>query len=325
MMDDMSPPLLELQNITKTFTLKPLFGPEKRVEALRNVSLKLETGRALAIVGESGSGKSTVGRAVTRLFQPTSGRILFAGRDIAGLTTRADQMGYLRMVQMVFQDPFAALNPAHKIRHHLVRPLTLHRGLTGDALEEAARRTLTDVELDPDVTLDKYPHELSGGQRQRVNLARALAVDARLIVADEPTSMLDVSIRRSVLDLMRRLKLDRGISFLYITHDIATAHYIAEETAVMFAGQIVEYGPSASVISNPQHPYTQLLLSAVPDPAIRITGRSGERGQSFSTHAETVRDLSRRPVGQSVEVVPGHFVYHHIDMNPSIGEAALHA
>jgi peptide/nickel transport system ATP-binding protein len=325
MMDDMSPPLLELQNITKTFTLKPLFGPEKRVEALRNVSLKLETGRALAIVGESGSGKSTVGRAVTRLFQPTSGRILFAGRDIAGFTTRADQMGYLRMVQMVFQDPFAALNPAHKIRHHLVRPLALHRGLTGDALEEAARRTLTDVELDPHVTLDKYPHELSGGQRQRVNLARALAVDARLIVADEPTSMLDVSIRRSVLDLMRRLKLDRGISFLYITHDIATAHYIAEETAVMFAGQIVEYGPSASVISNPQHPYTRLLLSAVPDPAIRITGRSGERGQSFSTHAETVRDLSRRPVGQSVEVVPGHFVYHHIDMNPSTGEAALHA
>ncbi|WFU05627.1 ATP-binding cassette domain-containing protein (plasmid) [Rhizobium sp. CB3171] len=322
MTDDNFSPLLELKNVSKTFLLKPLFGQEKRVDALRNVSLKLEAGRALAIVGESGSGKSTVGRAVTRLFQPTSGNILFAGRDIGGLTTAADQMTYLRMVQMVFQDPFAALNPAHRIRHHLFRPLILHQGLKGDALEAAARQTLADVELDPNVTLDKYPHELSGGQRQRVNLARALAVDARLIVADEPTSMLDVSIRRSVLDLMRRLKLERGIGFLYITHDIATAHYIAEDTAVMFAGQIVEYGPSASVIRNPQHPYTRLLLSAVPDPAVRIAGRSGEQGQSFSTHAETVRDASRRPVGQSVEVTPGHFVFHHIDMNPSTGEAA---
>ncbi|MDK4740330.1 ATP-binding cassette domain-containing protein (plasmid) [Rhizobium sp. CB3060] len=322
MTDDNFSPLLELKNVSKTFLLKPLFGQEKRVDALRNVSLKLEAGRALAIVGESGSGKSTVGRAVTRLFQPTSGNILFAGRDIGGLTTAADQMSYLRMVQMVFQDPFAALNPAHRIRHHLFRPLILHQGLKGDALKAAARQTLADVELDPNVTLDKYPHELSGGQRQRVNLARALAVDARLIVADEPTSMLDVSIRRSVLDLMRRLKLERGIGFLYITHDIATAHYIAEDTAVMFAGQIVEYGPSASVIRNPQHPYTRLLLSAVPDPAVRIAGRSGEQGQSFSTHAETVRDASRRPVGQSVEVTPGHFVFHHIDMNPSTGEAA---
>jgi peptide/nickel transport system ATP-binding protein len=325
MKDENFPPLLELQNVSKIFTLKPFFGPEKRVEALRNVSLTLQAGRALAIVGESGSGKSTVGRAVARLFRPTSGRILFAGRDIAGLTTHADQMSYLRMVQMVFQDPFAALNPAHKIRHHIARPLILHRGLKGDALEEATRQTLADVELDPDVTLDKYPHELSGGQRQRVNLARALAVDARLIVADEPTSMLDVSIRRSVLDLMRRLKLERGISFLYITHDIATAHYIAEETAVMFAGQIVEYGPSASVIRNPQHPYTQLLLSAVPDPAVRITSGRGEQGQPFSTHAEAVRNSSRRSVGQPAAVASGHFVYHHLDMNPSRGDIAQHA
>jgi peptide/nickel transport system ATP-binding protein len=321
----MESPLLELQNVTKTFTLKPLFGAEKRVEALRNVSLKLEAGRALAVVGESGSGKSTVGRAVTRLFGLTAGRILFGGRDIAGLTTRADQMNYLGRVQMVFQDPFAALNPAHKIRHHLVRPLMLHRGLKNDQLEAAARGALAEVELDPDMTLDKYPHELSGGQRQRVNLARALAVDAQLIVADEPTSMLDVSIRRSVLDLMRRLKVDRGISFLYITHDIATAHYIAEDTAVMFAGQIVEYGPSESVIRNPQHGYTRLLLSAVPDPAVRITAGGSAAGQSFSQHAEAVRDAARRPVAEAREVARGHFVYHHAETHQSSREPALHA
>lgn len=316
-----SPPLLVLDRLSKTFTLMPTFGVAKRVDALRSVSLTLGTGQAIAIVGESGSGKSTVGRAVTRLFQPTEGRILFQGADIAGFTSRTAQMRYLRAVQMVFQDPFAALNPAHTIRHHLVRPIVLHRGLSGEALEEAARQTLSEVELDPTVTLNKYPHELSGGQRQRVNLARALAVGAELIVADEPTSMLDVSIRRSVLDLMRRLKQERGISFLYITHDIATAHYIAEETAVMFAGQIVEYGPSRSVIGNPGHPYTQLLLSAVPDASVRIASARGEAGKAFAAHADMVRELSRGATHGRTEISPGHFIYRHTEN----AKGALHA
>lgn len=320
-MIEANPPLLVLDRLSKSFTLMPTFGVAKRVDALRSVSLTLGAGRAVAIVGESGSGKSTVGRAVTRLFQPTEGRILFRGADIAGFTSRDAQMRYLRAVQMVFQDPFAALNPAHTIRHHLVRPIVLHRGLAGPALEEAARQTLAEVELDPAVTLDKYPHELSGGQRQRVNLARALAVGAELIVADEPTSMLDVSIRRSVLDLMRRLKQQRGISFLYITHDIATAHYIAEDIAVMFAGQIVEYGPSRAVIGNPQHPYTQLLLSAVPDAAVRITSASGAAGKAFTTHADTVREQSRGITYDRTEISPGHFIYHHAET----AKAALHA
>jgi peptide/nickel transport system ATP-binding protein len=305
--------LLVLDRLSKTFTLTPTFGAQKRVDALRAVSLTLGAGRALAIVGESGSGKSTVGRAVTRLFQPTGGRILFRGVDIAGFTSRDAQMQYLRSVQMVFQDPFAALNPAHTIRHHLVRPIVLHRGLSGRSLEDAARQTLVDVELDPNVTLNKYPHELSGGQRQRVNLARALAVGAQLIVADEPTSMLDVSIRRSVLDLMCRLKQERSISFLYITHDIATAHYIAEETAVMFAGQIVEYGPSRAVIGSPGHPYTKLLLSAIPDALVRIAGATGDAGRAFTAHADAVRGLSRATTRARTEISPGHFVYQHDD------------
>ena len=171
---------------------------------------------------------------------------------------------------------------------------------------------LADVELDPSVTLEKYPHELSGGQRQRVNLARALAVGAELIVADEPTSMLDVSIRKSVLGLMQRMKAERGITFLYITHDIATAHYLAEDTAVMFGGQVVEWGPSESVISNPQHAYTKVLLSAVPDPNVRFVA-DADGGKAFAENIEKVRVLARRAAGLPVEVEPGHFVRHRFE------------
>ncbi|GGA53915.1 ABC transporter ATP-binding protein [Pelagibacterium lentulum] len=304
-------PLLQLENAGKTFHLKPMFGAAKEVVAMRNISLSVEQGRALAVVGESGSGKSTLGRAVTRLFSLTEGRVLFKGRDISQMKSRSESLAYNRAVQMVFQDPFAALNPAHTIRHHLERPLKLHHKLSGWALAEAVKGVLADVELDPDMALSKYPHELSGGQRQRVNLARALAVGAELVVADEPTSMLDVSIRKSVLGLMKRMKTDRGITFLYITHDIATAHYLAEDTAVMFAGQVVEWGPSERVIANPQHPYTKVLLSAVPDPAQRFVA-SEDGGRAFAKGVEEVRALARKPAGLPVEVEPGHFVRHRL-------------
>lgn len=304
-------PLLEIDNASKVFHLKPMFGAAKEVVAMRNVSLSIPEGRALAVVGESGSGKSTIGRAVTRLFELTEGRVLYRGTDIAQMRGRTEKLAYLRAVQMVFQDPFAALNPAHTIHHHLERPLKLHHKLAGSDLRDAVRQVLKDVEMDPDLALEKYPHELSGGQRQRVNLARALAVGAELIVADEPTSMLDVSIRRSVLDLMRRMKSERGITFLYITHDIATAHYIAEETAVMFAGQVVEWGPSDRIISNPQHPYTKVLLSAVPDPNVRLVADAAA-GREFSQGVELVRELARKPAGLPVEVEPGHFVRHRL-------------
>ena len=302
-------PLLEIDNASKVFHLKPMFGAAKEVVAMRNVSLSVEKGRALAIVGESGSGKSTIGRAVTRLFQLSEGQVRFKGRNIADIKGRAEELAYSQAVQMVFQDPFAALNPAHTIRHHLERPLKLHKKLGGSGLADAVRGVLADVELDPAVTLEKYPHELSGGQRQRVNLARALAVGAELIVADEPTSMLDVSIRKSVLGLMQRMKKDRGITFLYITHDIATAHYLAEDTAVMFGGQVVEWGPSDSVISNPQHAYTKVLLSAVPDPNVRFVA-DADGGRAFAQNIEKVRALARKPAGLPVEVEPGHFVRH---------------
>ncbi|MCR4266116.1 ABC transporter ATP-binding protein [Nitratireductor sp. ZSWI3] len=301
----MNAPLLSLEGVSKTFHVRPVLGPARRVEALRNVSFSIEPGRALALVGESGSGKSTCGRAVIRHFEPSAGTIRFRGADIfAGRTRRGDR-AYLAAVQMVFQDPFASLNPTHTIRHHLERPLRLHGG-AGD-LEARLRRILTDVELDPATTLEKFPHQLSGGQRQRVSFARALAVGAELIVADEPTSMLDVSIRKSVLDLMRRLKEERSIAFLYITHDIATARYIAEETAVMYAGQVVERGPSGAVIGNPHHPYSRLLISAVPDPARRFDAAGGD-ALAFTRQAEAVRRLAAQPVAGYREVAPGHFI-----------------
>lgn len=302
-------PLLQLERATKTFELKSLFGASKRVAALRDVSLTLAQGRALAIVGESGSGKSTLGRAVTGLHPLTGGRILYRGRDIAGVRNRDEQRVFRRAVQMVFQDPFSALNPAHTVRHHLERPLRLHHGLRGTALADEVQRVTRDVELDPAVTLDKYPHELSGGQRQRVNLARALAVGAELMVADEPTSMLDVSIRRAVLDLIARLKAQRGLTLLYITHDIATAHYLAEDIAVMFAGRIVELGPSREVIANPRHPYTRILLSAIPDARVRLGGLNADAAAGFSAEIARLRQLGTADEhGPLEEIAAGHFV-----------------
>jgi peptide/nickel transport system ATP-binding protein len=302
-------PLLALEHATKTFELKSLFGPIKRVEALRDVSLTLGEGRALAVVGESGSGKSTLGRAVTGLFSLTAGRVLYRGTDIAGIRHRDERRTFRRSVQMVFQDPFSALNPAHTVRHHLERPLRLHYRLSGEALAAEVDRVTRDVELDPAVTLGKYPHELSGGQRQRVNLARALAVGAELMVADEPTSMLDVSIRRAVLDLIARLKAQRGLTLLYITHDIATAHYLAEDTAVMFAGRIVEMGPSREVIANPRHPYTRILLSAIPDAKVRLGGSNAKAAADFSAEIARLRALGAADEASPLtEVATGHFV-----------------
>jgi peptide/nickel transport system ATP-binding protein len=298
-------PIMELIGATKEYHTSPIFGARSKIPAMSDVSFSLYGGKALALVGESGSGKSTCARAIARLFALTAGRIVFRGTDIASVRGRQAALAYSRAVQMVFQDPFSALNPTHTVRHHLIRPVKLHGGAKESA-EGAVRSVLADVELDPDETIDKYPHELSGGERQRVNLARALAVGAEVIVADEPTSMLDVSIRRSVLDLMRRLKDERGLSFLYITHDIATGSYFAEDMAVMFAGRIVERGPSETIIRDPRHPYTQLLLSALPNPGMRMGSSGGSR--DFSRRADAVRHGTRNATEALTEISPGHFV-----------------
>jgi peptide/nickel transport system ATP-binding protein len=292
--------VLELDKVTKTFG----HGPSA-VHAARAISFSLHAGRALALVGESGSGKTTCARMAMREYLPTSGRILYRGRPVEG--AKADEIArYRRSVQMIFQDPFASLNPAHTIAHHLRRPLKLHRPeIRGAQIDATIRELLQRVKLDPDLVAPKYPHELSGGQRQRVNIARALAVRPEVIVADEPTSMLDVSVRLGVLNLLNDMKKEMNLGLLYITHDIATARYVAEDIAVMYAGQIVEWGATARVIDNPLHPYTQLLLSAVPDPDMRF---DDPKARLLPHEVEDIRARSAVPQEDTVEVEPGHFI-----------------
>ncbi|WP_431323686.1 ABC transporter ATP-binding protein [Rhizobium sp. YTU87027] len=292
-----SEPVIRLTDIERRFG---------RLHALRGISLSLNPGRALALVGESGCGKTTCARIIARMDQPTSGKLWFKGRDFTAVGPAMDERAYRREVQMVFQDPFSSLNPVFSIEHHLSRPLTLHKHAKGRAaLSNAVSTLLADVGLDAAITKRKFPHELSGGQRQRVNIARALAVAPGVLVADEPTSMLDVSIRMGILDLLARIKREKNLALLYITHDIATAAHVAEEIVVMFAGQMVEWGDTNSVIGSPRHRYTQLLLSAVPDGGKPfVTGGSAR----FLEQAEKVRALSRPPSTAVEQVGLNHFV-----------------
>jgi peptide/nickel transport system ATP-binding protein len=261
-------PILEAVHLKKDFPLRTLrlFGPTRAVHAVEDTSLTLYPGKATALVGESGSGKTTVARLLGRLYELTSGEIRFQGAPVAK-GQRAVRT-YRRQVQYIFQDPFSSLNPVHGVRYHLGRSLRLLGNIHSAGEERQQILALLErVNLTPaEQFIDKFPHQLSGGQRQRIAIARALAVRPSVILADEPVSMLDVSIRLDVLNLLLRLKEEDGLAFLFITHDIASARYFAEETLVMYAGQMVEGGPTEEVIQHPQHPYTQLLLSAAPDP-----------------------------------------------------------
>ena len=269
---------LEVNGLTKHFSTGGgrLFAGKRKVHAVDDVTFSLRPGTITALVGESGSGKSTVARVLARLHDPTAGTVLFEGRD----ATRSDLLRYRSQVQMIFQDPFGSLNPVKTVAHHIERPLLIHNIVPRKQVGERVHELLKTVGLvPPEHIARKYPHELSGGQRQRVAIARALAVEPRVILADEPTSMLDVSIRIGILNLMLALKEDRELAFLYVTHDLASARYVADEMLVMYAGQIVEQGPTEEVLQNPLHPYTRLLLSAVPDPraGLRLEDVSARR------------------------------------------------
>ncbi len=230
------------------------FWPSRR-RILDGVSLEVAAGEVVALVGESGSGKSTLGRVVAGLLQAESGHVLIDGQP--------RRAGCDRRVQLVFQDPFASLNPVHTVAHHIERPLALHTKLSAAERTTRSGELLTSVGLDA-ALLTRRPHALSGGQRQRVAIARALAADPEIIVADEPTSMLDVSTRAGVLALLRKLADDRRLAILFITHDLASAAAVANRVLVLYAGRLVEAGPTATVLSAPAHPYTRLLLAAAP-------------------------------------------------------------
>ncbi|MCF4121060.1 ATP-binding cassette domain-containing protein [Antribacter sp. KLBMP9083] len=310
-------PVVQIRGLVKDFPVGGLFS-RATFRALGGVDLDVRRGEILALVGESGSGKSTIARCVARLEQPTSGTLRVDGVDVLRTEPRRASRAYRAKVQMVFQDPFGSLNPAHRVEHFLTRALRLHRRTASAvALRSRLAELMDTVDLDR-ALLDAYPHELSGGQRQRVAIARALAVEPEVILADEPTSMLDVSVRIGILNLMRRLRDERGISLLYITHDLAAARYVADRTTVMFAGEVVEAGESTALMADPAHPYTQLLLSAVPDPqragtfdpAERAALRAQVLGATTCPYAADGRCRDDSPVHHAV--APGWTVRCHL-------------
>jgi oligopeptide/dipeptide ABC transporter ATP-binding protein len=263
----MSAALLEVENLGRQFVARrsALGRATAVITAVEGVSFSLQGGTTLALVGESGCGKTTLGRLVLRLIDPTAGRIRFDGHDVTALNER--QLKPLRRhAQLIFQDPFASLNPRMTIGQILAEPLALHNVVASSRRRERVGELLRLVGLDAHAAR-RYPHEFSGGQRQRIAIARALAVEPKLIVCDEPVSALDVSIRAQVLNLLRDLQHRLGLAYIFISHDLSVVKHVADRIAVMHLGRIVEIGPSEALFANPRHPYTRALLSAIPLPA----------------------------------------------------------
>jgi peptide/nickel transport system ATP-binding protein len=277
---DVDAPLLRTIGLTRHFRLGGLLS-RRTLHAVDDLDLTIHEREIVALVGESGSGKTTVARLLAMIYPPTRGEIFYRGRSVRKLRSRKDVLWYRGEVPMVFQDPYSAMNPVFRVAHGVMRNLKLHRPeLDHTQRREEAERVFDIVGLNPaGDMLRKFPYEMSGGQRQRVGFAQALAVQPKLILADEPVSMLDVSIRAGILNMMASLRAEEGASILYITHDIASARYVADRIVVMYAGHAVEQGPTDVVLTRPKHPYTQLLLSAVPDPrekAVPVSADSGE-------------------------------------------------
>jgi peptide/nickel transport system ATP-binding protein len=283
--------ILKLEHVTRTFQVK-----RHTIKAVDDVSLSIQEGEILCLVGESGCGKTTTGKMITGILPVSAGKILFRNKDIAGLSG-ADRKQYRLGVQMIHQDVYASLNPVHTIYEIIAAPLR-HHGFTKNesATQKRVRELLVTVDLTPpDDFLDKYPHQLSGGQRQRVSVARALTVAPSFIVADEAVSMVDVSIRISLLKTMSKLKDAMGLSVLFITHDLALAKYFAWEgrIGVMYLGRLVELAPARQLVERPQHPYTQVLLSAIPEADPEVTRRK----KHIQLRSMDIPSLLRLPTG----------------------------
>ena len=255
-------PILEVQNLSKTFQGSGLFA-KSEVEVVKNVNFEVFQGEIVALVGESGSGKSTIARLISRLIRPTSGNILLDGRNTRISEARKVPLEYRKAVQMVFQDPFASLNSVHTVYHHLSRPLTRQNLYDKKTISKMINQSLEEVGLSPGKDFaKKFPHEMSGGERQRVAIARALCIEPQIIIADEPTSMLDVSIRMEILEIFAKLRIEKNLTIIFITHDLASARYLADRILVLSKGTLVEQNKAEDLIKNPESSYTKKLVRA---------------------------------------------------------------
>lgn len=327
----MEDPLLELRGVGKVF-VAGVGHRRRRIEAVRGVDLKLHRGESVGLVGESGSGKSTVARIIARLVRPTDGELLLDGRNVLETERARASRQYRHRVQMIFQDPFSSLNPVHTVGHHLLRALRVHGTAQGGSAESTVNALLESVGLGsvPGIA-GRFPHELSGGQRQRVAIARALAVRPSVIVADEPTSMLDVSVRVGILNLLNDLRQANGLGVLLITHDLASARYATETTMVMYAGRILESGPTPEIIASPKHPYSELLVSSVPRHDTRpgpLTPNRSRPATGTTTSSDGCPFAPRCPSRMSVcdqqmppvqYLAPGHWARCHLYGGPAAG------
>lgn len=339
------PVLVRVENLRKLYplresVLKALFrrGSTRAVHAVDGVTFDIRRGEVVGLAGESGSGKTTTGMVLALMERPTSGAVLFEGTDPFSLSTAA-RKAFRRKTQIIFQDPYQTLNPRLHVGDTVMEPLDIHRiGRSRRERREKAQAALVAAGL-PDNLADRYPHELSGGQRQRVAIARAIVLEPKFIVADEPVSMLDVSVRSGVMNVMLRLKRDMGVTFLFISHDLGVTRYMCDRIAIMYLGRIMEFGTREQVISDPHHPYTRVLLSAVPVPEpgygrkrIKVEGEIPSAvdlppGCRFAPRCPMAEELCRRvepdlePIGTD-HLVACHFPKEVLKLENRVPETA---
>ena len=313
----MSDVLLDVRNLKKYFNT-----PKGSLHAVDGVSFTIERGKVLGVVGESGCGKSTTGRAILRLIEPTSGEVYFEGKDVTKMSKK--EMSNMRKdMQLIFQDPYASLDPRMSVSQLIREPLIINNIVKGKENIEKRVKELMDTVGLAERLYNAYPHELDGGRRQRIGIARALAVEPKFIVCDEPVSALDVSIQAQILNLLQDLQHQLGLTYIFITHDLSVVYYFADDIAVMYLGQLVEKAPAEELFNNPLHPYTKALLSAIPIPEIGAKKeRIIMRGEitspinlpdecRFAPRCDYACDQCKACDPKLVEVTPGHFVACH--------------